>query len=755
MSALPPSLARLLAALHALQASDLFLTEGAVPSVRLHGRVLPLDEPATTADEMAELLGSVLHDETRATFDRSGDADVGISLPDGSRYRINLLRQQGRSSAVARAVPSGAVDLAALRLPESVRTWAHRSRGLVLVTGATGSGKSTTLAALVHEVNRTRPVHIVTIEDPIEFVHVGLLARVTQREVGSDTRSFQTALRQVVRQSPDVILVGELRDAETIEVALAAAQTGHLVFATLHTIDASQTLQRILAYFPVHMRNQVASDLSMSLVGVLSQRLLPRADGEGRVVAAEVLTATPAVTKLLREQRVEELQDLMRAFRSPEVSSFNDALLRLLKEGQIGLEVALGASTQPDELSLMAKGMTTSTRSFRLDNADELGGLDMRALLRATVDAGASDLHLSVGRTPMLRVRGEMRVLGDRPLTDADLRILLFSILTSRQRSIYELERELDFAISLEDGRRFRVNAYFQKGHMAAALRAIPSRVPSAIELRLPESVVQLGGKAQGLLLVVGPTGSGKSTTLACLLDRINRTRACRIITVEDPIEYVHESHLATVDQREVYADTKSFAAALKYILRQDPDVILVGEMRDMETVSNAITAAETGHLVLATLHSNDAVQAIDRIVDVFPGHQQGQARSQIASALLAVVSQRLLPKKDGTGRVPAFEVMVATTAIRSLIRDDKMHTARSIMETARKDGMVTLDHALVDLYESNQISYEEALRYVTSPKLLRAPPSATEPEVPLPPPPAASSARPAAPPEKKFPWSR
>ncbi len=305
-------------------------------------------------------------------------------------------------------------------------------------------------------------------------------------------------------------------------------------------------------------------------------------------------------------------------------------------------------------------------------------------------------------------------------LSATDMRVLLYSIMTVRQRSAFELEREIDFALAFDNGQRFRVNGYYQKGEIACALRAIPSRVPDAEQLRIPSVVLELGKRPHGLVLVVGPTGAGKTTTLACLVDRINRTRACRIITIEDPIEYVHAGQRSTVDQREVYADTKTFHSALKYILRQDPDVILVGEMRDFETISAAMAAAETGHLVLATLHTNDAVQTVDRIVDAFPPHQQEQARSQLAASLVGVVSQRLLTSaKDPTRRVPVFEIMVANPSIRNLIRESKMHQALSMMETGRGDGMVTMDAALKKLHDDGEIAYDEALRYVRNTRVL------------------------------------
>ena len=717
------SLLSLLEQMEEQQASDLFLVEGKVPAYRIHGRVVVLDQKATTREDLEELLKKSLGPERQARFATERDLDASFSTDDGRRYRLNLSMQQGSMAIVARAVPWGDLTFEDLGLPPEVRDLAELNRGLVLVTGATGSGKSTTLAAMVHHINTTRPAHIVTIEDPIEYVHRDVQSRISQREIGGDTSSFSTALRHVVRQSPDVILVGEMRDAETMSVALSAALTGHLVLASLHTINASQTLQRILSYFPDHLRAQVAMDLSLSLKGVLSQRLLPTSDGTRRVLATEMLSATPSVVKLLREQRIDELEDLMRSSHEPGIQTFNHAVLALFEQGAITYEQGLASATNPDEFSLQAKGMATGLATFAgSGDSGSAVELDMKALLTQVLDQDASDLHLTSGRPPILRVAGELKPLTQELLTDADMRILLYSILSGRQRSIYELEREIDFALALENGRRFRVNAYFQKGRMAAALRAIPPKVPSAEELGIPPTLLQLGLKPHGLLLMVGPTGSGKSTTLACLVDQINRNRACRIITVEDPIEYAHESIKATVDQREVYADTQSFAAALKYILRQDPDVILVGEMRDLETVSAALTAAETGHLVLATLHSNDAIQAIDRIVDTFPSHQQSQARSQLAASILGIVSQRLLPKKAGVGRVPAFEILVGNPAVRNLVREHKLHQVRSIMEGARREGMVTMDRALRDLYEKGKIHWDDAQRYLLNPRAIPEP---------------------------------
>jgi twitching motility protein PilT len=283
---------------------------------------------------------------------------------------------------------------------------------------------------------------------------------------------------------------------------------------------------------------------------------------------------------------------------------------------------------------------------------------------------------------------------------------------------MFERQRELDFSLAISPEVRFRANVYYQKGAVAGAFRLIPRKIPSMQALGLPAICAELPLKTHGLILLTGPTGGGKSTTMACMIDMINETRRCHIVTVEDPIEYVHRNKKAIIDQREVFADTLSFSNALKYVLRQDPDVILVGEMRDAETIAAALTAAETGHLVFATLHTNDAVQ--DRSVDVFPPYQQNQIRTQLAFALIAVIAQQLIPKKGGKGRVLCSEILVKNHAVANHIRENKTHQTRSIMEAARGEGMITMDHRLRELYEAGHITFEEAARRVTSATVLK-----------------------------------
>ncbi|MGB3682080.1 MAG: type IV pilus twitching motility protein PilT, partial [Rubrobacteraceae bacterium] len=320
------------------------------------------------------------------------------------------------------------------------------------------------------------------------------------------------------------------------------------------------------------------------------------------------------------------------------------------------------------------------------------------------IDAGASDLHVTVGLPPMIRVRGQVQPLDYEPLKPNTVREAIYEILSDDQRQRLENNWELDFSYSLPRIARFRVNVYFQRGSIGAAFRAIPHEVKSFDELGLPRSVEQMTERPRGLILVTGPTGSGKSTTLASMIDKINAERHEHIMSVEDPIEFLHQHKNCIVNQREVNQDTKSFAEALKHVLRQDPDVILVGEMRDLETISLAITAAETGHLVFGTLHTQDAPQTVDRIIDVFPAHQQSQIRTQLANALQGIITQTLVPNKEG-GRAVACEVLAPTPGIRNLIREGKNHQIYSAMQTGGKSGMQTMDAALVELVRRNSIS--------------------------------------------------
>ncbi|MGQ0643310.1 MAG: type IV pilus twitching motility protein PilT [Gemmatimonadaceae bacterium] len=346
--------------------------------------------------------------------------------------------------------------------------------------------------------------------------------------------------------------------------------------------------------------------------------------------------------------------------------------------------------------------------------------VNLRSLLEEVIEREASDLHVTAGERAKIRIDGEIVNSNiDYVLTPKDTLQLAYSVLTENQKKRFELEDELDFSFGIQNLARFRGNVFKQRGCVSMVIRQIPFTIRTFADLGLPGVIARMAEKPRGLVLVTGPTGSGKSTTLAAMVDKINRERAGHIITVEDPIEFIHRHQACIVNQREIGTDTKSFANALKYALREDPDVILVGEMRDLETIQAALTIAETGHLVFATLHTNSAAEAINRIIDVFPSHQQSQVRAQLAFVLEGIVTQCLLPKARGRGRALACEVLVISPAIRALIRDDKIHQIYSMMQSGKKYGMQTLNDALYQLYVSREVTEDEVLRVSSDPNEL------------------------------------
>ena len=344
-------------------------------------------------------------------------------------------------------------------------------------------------------------------------------------------------------------------------------------------------------------------------------------------------------------------------------------------------------------------------------------------LLKAVVEANnISDLHLTVNSKPIVRINGNLTTYDQFPnkLLYKDTEEIARELMTEQQWASFVKKGELDFSYSVPGFSRFRVNVYYQRGAVSLALRVIPTKIPTIDQLGLPDILKKLALKSRGLVLTTGPTGSGKSTTLAAMIDQINSSRSYHILTLEDPIEYLHQHKRCIINQREVGIDTGSFAAGLKSALRQDPDIILVGEMRDLETISIALEAAETGHLVLATLHTNNAPKTVDRIIDVFPAHQQQQVKIQLASTLNGVVAQQLVPRADGGGMVAALEVLIGTPAVRNIIREGKSEQLESVMQTGAKYGMIVLNNYLIYLYEKGLITGEEAVRRSTNPEYIK-----------------------------------
>jgi len=342
--------------------------------------------------------------------------------------------------------------------------------------------------------------------------------------------------------------------------------------------------------------------------------------------------------------------------------------------------------------------------------------MDILEFLSFATKENASDVHLSSGEPAIIRKHGDMRKIEMPPLSKEDVHKLLYGILNDQQRKTYEEQYELDFAIAISEIGRFRVNAFMQNRGESVVFRTIPSTIPHLSQLNMPEIVTNLTKKEKGLILVTGPTGSGKSTTMAAMLDLINHERKCHILTIEDPIEFVHQSKNCLINQRELGTNTHSFANALRSALREDPDVILVGEMRDLETIALALTAAETGHLVLGTLHTSSAPKTVDRIIDVFPAEQQQQVRAMLSESIQAVITQQLLKRKDETGRIAALEIMTGTPAVRNLIRENKIAQIPSTLQTGRQHGMQSMDQSLIELYKNDLIAKETLEKLASSP---------------------------------------
>ncbi|MFA5038859.1 MAG: type IV pilus twitching motility protein PilT [Candidatus Omnitrophota bacterium] len=336
--------------------------------------------------------------------------------------------------------------------------------------------------------------------------------------------------------------------------------------------------------------------------------------------------------------------------------------------------------------------------------------MELKDLLMLTIEKKASDLHLTENSPPILRIDGRLTLTDLAKLSRDDTKKMIYTILTNEQKEIFEKNWELDLSVAMEGMDRFRVNIHVQRGSVEAAFRRIPLEIPRLQDLGLPAVVAELARKPNGLVLVTGPTGVGKTTTMAAMIDLINSERQEMIISIEDPIEFLHLNKRSVIKQREVFSDTKSFAEALRHALRQDPDIIFVGEMRDLETISTALTAAETGHLVLATLHTPDAPQTVERIIDVFPPHQQQQVKLQLADCLQGVVSQLLLPRASGIGRVVSTEIMIGTPAIRNLVREQEIEQIPTLIQTGHQYGMRTMDKSLKELYKEGVITYETAL---------------------------------------------
>jgi len=686
--------------------TELFLREDEPPLARLEGgdfkkldtgdAGLAVDPNRVKMKPIFSHLESLDYTTTLFTF-----TDTNLA----SAYSVEIFSSTGRPALTATRVPPSPPSLQELELEEPFARFSSFRSGLFLITGNRGSGRSATAGAFLRNVLTERQAQVITLQDRISFLYEGFTCPIFQQELGTDFDTWSNGFGLVNRRAPQVILIDEIYGKEAAEAVMTWALEGKLVIATFLGGDVVSSLERLLALFPERERSRRADELSLTLRCASAQRLVPGTDGN-RHVTLEFLQNGPDIVPLLAGRQFEEMRDRLALSKGKERRSFGESLAQLVRDNRISREIGLSQAPREEDFMRALEGRSARRPASYPWN--------LRLLLQMARETNASDIHLSVKRPPIFRVDGELERLNLPMLDSNSIEKMLRSVMKSAQWQTLQKDREFDGSLSLDDGTRFRLNVFFQKEQPAAALRLIPHRIPDSEALGIPDTLLRLAQRPQGLMLITGPTGSGKTTTVACLVDVINRSRASHIITVEDPIEYYHESLVSTIDQRQVESDTLSFRSALKYALRQDPDVLVVGEMRDTETISSALTAAETGHLVLATLHTNDACQTVDRIVDVFPPHQQSQVRQQVAASLLAVVSQRLLPRADGEGRVAAFEMMIATPAIRNLIREGKTHQILNVIATSTGTGMRTLEKALTELYRQGYVAYDEIARYLT-----------------------------------------
>ena len=566
---------------------------------------------------------------------------------------------------------------------------------------------------MVNHCNDNRPDHIITIEDPIEFVHESKRCLVNQREVHRDTLGFTEALRSALREDPDVILVGEMRDLETIRLALTAAETGHLVFGTLHTSSAAKTIDRIVDVFPGEEKDMVRSMLSESLRAVISQTLLKK-NGGGRVAAHEIMIGTPCDPQ--PDPRGQDRPDVLR---DPDRRRAGHADPRPVphRAGRQGRgQQGRGALQGAEQGRSVMRVAERTERHMDRDQAIKL----MQDLLRRVAEKKASDLFITAGFPPAIKIDGEIRPQSERALTVEQSATLVRAIMNDRQTKEFDATKECNFAIAPPGIGRFRVSAFVQQAAVGCVIRLINAKIPTFEELDLPPILKEVVLTKRGLVIIVGGTGSGKSTSLAAMVGYRNEKTRGHIVTIEDPVEYVHTHKGCVITHREVGVDTDSWHAALKNTLRQAPDVILIGEIRDRETMEYGIQFSETGHLVLATLHANSANQALDRIINFFPDERRDQLLMDLSLNIRALVSQRLIPRESGSGRIAAMEIMLNSPLIQDLIFKGEVAKIKEVMSRSTRLGMKTFDQSLFELYETGFISYEDALRNADSKNELR-----------------------------------
>ena len=692
--------------------SDLHLAVGVPPMLRMHGDLMPIKFRDLGDAELEGYITEVLKPSQIKVLREGNDLDFSYVSAEGGRFRVNVFRKETGIGAAFRAIPTQMPSIDQLGLPPIVRKLCDYHQGMILVTGSTGTGKTTTLAAMIDYLNSTRSLNIISLEDPIEFVHRSKSSQVIQRELGTHLPSFAEGVRAAMREDPDVILVGEMRDAETITMAMTAAETGHLVLGTLHTTSATKTIDRIIDALPTEEREQTKTFLASSLIAVITQVLLKTPDQRGRRAICEVMVLTKAIGKLIMTDQSHQIPSQLQMGKEHGMQLLDQALAR--GDPGEGSRSRAGVQLRDRQAPIPAlrhryERRAGAARRARRGEPDAMPAID--PYLTQVLERDGSDLHFLAGDPARVRQYGELKPLSAEPLAPEMVKKTLYEIMPKLSVERFEAKDGTDFAYAMPGVARFRVNVMRHLNGMGAVFRAIPSKAKTADELKLPNAVRDLSKVNNGLILVTGKTGSGKSTTLAALIDDINTREKGHILTIEDPIEFVHLRKNCLISQREIGVHAGSFSSALLSALREDPDVILVGELRDLETMSIAVTAAEMGILVMGTLHTNGAAATVDRLVNAFPADKQPHVRTMLSTSLRGVVSQQLIPKADKKGRVAALEILINTPAIANLIRQGKMDQLENGMQTGSASGMRLMDSAIQALLDQRLISGNDAYK--------------------------------------------
>ncbi|MEN9359587.1 MAG: hypothetical protein RL095_1122 [Verrucomicrobiota bacterium] len=640
-----------------LNATEIHFIVGRPPAIRRFSNMIFLvEERPMQEDEIRNFVTVDLHPSHLSRIEKTGFLDITYFHKD-IRYSLSFTRQQRSILMVARRTECSTLDISDLGLDERISGLAMERSGLVIISGPNGGGKTTTFHAILHHINCLRAAHIVCIEDPIENHHRDIMSLITQVEPSSDCEKLIDGVKHAIRKRPDALFLSDLHDAEVSNLAIEAALAGILVVAIMHESGVRAVLERLIALRPEEQREAHLADLSQAVRGIVSQRLVPKADGPGKLPLQEIFINSGRMPTLLRQR---DLNEIERSIHSGE-QGFNKTVTDLILSGTLSGETALAGTRFGRECTVMALAGGSRDGLALGDSADaEL----VRECLSTLVENNATDLIISEGTPPILRIDGNLLEMEHAALTPSETREFLFNLMSTEQKKRFEDNSEADFAISIQfesfGMRRFRVSGYRQRGNVGCVIRLVGGRPPSPDELGLPEQLVELSDSKSGLLLITSSSGHGKSSTLASLIARINQTRPVHIITIEDPVETVFPNRKAIVDQREIGSDVKSYSAGLAAALRQGPEIIVSTDLPDCESISTAITAAQTGHLVIATLRTPGPHQAIQGLLEFFPAHQREHIRTQIASCLIGISSQRLIPRESGEGRRPEFELLVS-----------------------------------------------------------------------------------------------